>query len=72
MASNESPFGPSPQAVAAMQAVLGETNFYPDNDASDLRQRLAESEQVKPEQIVVTAGSTSLLGIIARTCCRPE
>jgi histidinol-phosphate aminotransferase len=67
LASNESPFGPSPKAVAAMQAVLGETNFYPDNDAGELRQSLADKHQVKPEQIVVTAGSTSLLGIIART-----
>ena len=71
LASNESPFGPSPKAVAAMQAVLGETNFYPDNDASELRQRLADEHGVKPEQIVVTAGSTSLLGIITRTLLAP-
>lgn len=71
LASNESPFGPSPKAVAAMQAVLGEINFYPDNDASDLRQRLAQKHEVQPEQIVVTAGSTSLLGIIARTLLAP-
>lgn len=71
LASNESPFGPSPKAVAAMQAVLGEINFYPDNDASELRQKLAELHAVNPEQIVVTAGSTSLLGIITRTLLAP-
>jgi histidinol-phosphate aminotransferase len=71
MASNESPFGPSPVAIRAMQSVLAETNFYPDNDASELRQKIAEREQVKPEQIVVTAGSTSLLDIIARTLLSP-
>lgn len=71
LASNESPFGPSPKAVAAMQAVLGEINLYPDNDASDLRQQVAQKHGVKPEQIVVTAGSTSLLGIIARTLLAP-
>jgi histidinol-phosphate aminotransferase len=71
MASNENPFGPSPLAVKAMQAVLAECNFYPDNDASELRQKLAELHNVKPEQIVPTAGSTSLLGIIARALLSP-
>jgi len=71
MASNENPFGPSPNAVAAMQAVLAESNFYPDNDASELRQRLAEHHDVRPEQIVPAAGSTALLGIVARTLLSP-
>jgi len=71
MASNENPFGPSPKAVIAMQAVLAESNFYPDNDAIELRQKLAERHNVRPEQIVPTAGSTALLGIIARTLLSP-
>jgi len=71
MASNENPFGPSPKAVKAMQAVLAESNFYPDNDAIELRQKLAELHNVSPEQIVPTAGSTALLGIIARTLLSP-
>ena len=71
MASNENPFGPSPKAVKAMQAVLAESNFYPDNDASELRQKLAEHHNVRPEQIVPTAGSTALLGIVARTLLSP-
>jgi histidinol-phosphate aminotransferase len=71
MASNENPFGPSPQAVQAIQAVLSDCNFYPDNDSSELRQRLAERHNVQPEQIVLAAGSTALLGIIARTLLKP-
>src|ERR1700733_968100 len=71
MASNENPFGPSPMAVKAMQAVLSESNFYPDNDAGELRQRLADHHKVQPEQVVPTAGSTALLGIIARTLLSP-
>ena len=71
MASNENPFGPSPKAIAAMQAALAEVNFYPDNDVTDLRQKLAEHHKVQPEQIVPTAGSTALLGIIARTLLAP-
>jgi len=71
MASNENPFGPSPKAVQAMQAVLSECHLYPDNDCADLRQKLVERYQVRPEQIVPTAGSTALLGIIARTLLSP-
>ena len=71
MASNENPFGPSPMAVKAMQAVLAESNFYPDNDANELRRKLAEHHHVQPEQIVPTSGSTALLGIVARTLLSP-
>ncbi len=71
MASNENPFGPSPLALKAIQAALSECNFYPDNDVTELRQKLAGRHQVKPEQVVVTAGSTSLLGLIARTLLAP-
>ena len=71
MASNENPFGPSPMAVKAMQAVLSQSNFYPDNDAGELRQRLADLHGIKPEQVVPTAGSTALLGVIARTLLSP-
>lgn len=71
LASNENPFGPSPKAVAAIQAVLNESNFYPDNDANELRQKLAEFHEVNPESVVPAAGSTALLGVIARTLLSP-
>jgi len=71
MASNENPFGPSPKAVEAMRAVLEESNYYPDNDVSQLRQKLAEFHGVNLDNIVPTAGSTALLGIIARTLLSP-
>jgi histidinol-phosphate aminotransferase len=71
LASNENPFGPSPRAVEAMSAALASTNFYPDNDVSELRAVLAERHKLAPEQVVVAAGSTALLGIIARTLLAP-
>ena len=71
MASNENPFGPSPKALEAMRAVMPQAHLYPDNDVSQLRLRLAELHGVRPEQTVVTNGSTALLGDIARTLLRP-
>jgi histidinol-phosphate aminotransferase len=71
LASNESPFGPSPRSVEAMQGVLAGCNYYPDNDASELRLKLAERHDLQPENVLVTAGSTSLLGIIAQTLLVP-
>ena len=37
LSSNENPFGPSPLAVAAMTAVLGNSHLYPDPAATALR-----------------------------------
>lgn len=71
MASNENPFGPSPLAIAAIQQAAPSTNFYPDNEASDLRFVLADHHGVQPEQILVTDGSTALIDIIARAMLGP-
>jgi histidinol-phosphate aminotransferase len=71
MASNENPFGPSPLAVAAIRQAASATNFYPDNDANELRRLLAEKYRVSPEQVLVVDGSTALLDIVARTLLRP-
>jgi len=71
MASNENPFGPSPRALEAIQQTAGEINLYPDNEVSELRARLAQAHGVQPANIVVTAGSTSLLDVIARTVLEP-
>ena len=71
LASNENPFGPSPRALEAMRAAAAHGNFYPDNDAAELRRRLAGMYRVDVAQIVVTAGSTQFLDIIARTLLKP-
>jgi histidinol-phosphate aminotransferase len=71
LASNENPFGPSPRAVESMRREIGESHFYPDNDASELRSALAQKHGVAVENVLVGAGSTSLLEIIARTLVGP-
>ncbi len=71
MASNENPFGPSPLAVEAIKAATAEVNYYPDNGVTELTARLAELHELNPDQILVTAGSTGFLDILARTLLGP-
>lgn len=71
MASNENPFGPSPKAVEAMRAATGQANFYPDDNATDLRLKLAERFALKAEQVLVAAGSSELIYSLARVLLAP-
>ncbi|MGZ4890365.1 MAG: histidinol-phosphate transaminase [Candidatus Angelobacter sp.] len=71
LASNENPFGPSPLAVEAIRAAAAEVNLYPDNDASELRQALAERHLLVPEQIFIADGSLGILDVVARTLLVP-
>ena len=69
--SNENPFGPSPRAVEAMRLALGGANYYPDDDCGELRRKLAAYHDVPTEQVLVTAGSTALLGLLCQTMLAP-
>jgi histidinol-phosphate aminotransferase len=69
--SNENPFGPSARVVDAMRAVLNGANFYPDDDCSQLRQKLAEHHGVPTEQVLITAGSTGMLSLLCQTLLGP-
>jgi histidinol-phosphate aminotransferase len=60
--TNESPFGPSPRAVEAMQAAAADAlRLYPDPEATELREVLAVQHGVKPEQVFVGNGSDEVL-----------
>jgi histidinol-phosphate aminotransferase len=71
MASNENPYGPSPLAIEAIKAAARNVNFYPDNGVTELTARLAEIHGVDTGQVLVTAGSSALLDIMARTLLGP-
>jgi histidinol-phosphate aminotransferase len=71
MASNENPFGPSPLAMEAIRTAAQEVNFYPDNGVTELTARLAEIHGIEPAQVLVTAGSSALLDIMAWTLLGP-
>jgi len=66
--ANESAFGVSPAAVAAMSASLGVTgcSWYADPENHDLRSALAKLHSVDIDCICVDAGIDSLLGLTVR------
>ncbi|MEM6744820.1 MAG: pyridoxal phosphate-dependent aminotransferase [Pseudomonadota bacterium] len=64
--ANESVFGPSPKAVAAMQAALPDLWMYGDPTMHDLREALAGHHGLAPENIIVGEGIDGLLGVLTR------
>ncbi|MFC3085410.1 pyridoxal phosphate-dependent aminotransferase [Tabrizicola soli] len=71
LGANESLFGPSPKAVAAMQAAAGGAWMYGDPENHDLKQALAAHHSVTPAHIAVGPGIDGLLGLICRLTLEP-
>jgi histidinol-phosphate aminotransferase len=71
LASNENPWGPSPKALEAMHEAINEVSRYPDAEAYRLKNALAESFQVQPDQIMFGSGSDQIIQIIATAFFRP-
>lgn len=67
LASNENPLGPSPKARDAIRKFLERLHFYPDGGAYYLRKKLAEIHGLDMDQIIVGAGSTDLIELVAKT-----
>lgn len=66
LGANENAFGPSPRAIAAMQAAASEAWMYGDPENHDLRQALALHHGCSPENIILGEGIDGLLGYIVR------
>jgi histidinol-phosphate aminotransferase len=67
LASNENPLGPSPKAQEAILKFLGRLHFYPDGSGYYLRQKLAQVHGLRMDQIILGAGSTDLIELVAKT-----
>lgn len=60
--TNECPYGPSPAVLAALRAEVGDTlRLYPDPNCDSLRQAIAASYKLTPEQVFVGNGSDEVL-----------
>ena len=71
LGANESGFGPSPRAVAAMARAAEEAWMYGDPEVHDLCHALARHHGVPPEAIVAGEGIDGLLGYLVRLLTAP-
>ena len=71
LGANESLFGPSPQAVAAMREAATGAWMYGDPENHDLKQALAVHHGVTPAHIAVGPGIDGLLGMLCRLVLEP-
>lgn len=63
--TNENPYGPSPQALAAMQQAIGDDlRLYPDPDSTVLKQAIARYYDVDVSNVFVGNGSDEVLAHI--------
>jgi histidinol-phosphate aminotransferase len=71
LASNENPYGPSPEAVAAIPGEFANLYMYPWQEFTDLRCRVAEANHVHPANIVLGSGSEAIVQMIPRLYLEP-
>ena len=67
LASNENPLGPSPKALAALQAAIADVHRYPDGSCYHLKRALARKLRVSPESLIFGNGSNEIIELLVRT-----
>jgi histidinol-phosphate aminotransferase len=72
LASNENPLGMSPLAAEQIARVAGDPARYPDADCYSLRNAISEVHGVTPERILVGAGLSEILVLLARAFLGPN
>ena len=71
LSSNENPLGPSPKAQAVVERMRGQLHEYPNSSADGLRAAIGRFHDVAPEQVVVGAGSSTLMHAIVAAFTEP-
>ena len=71
LGANESAFGPSPKAIAAMLEAVPYSSLYGDPESLELRTALALRHACRRDNIVVGSGIDDLMSLIVRTYCAP-
>jgi len=67
LASNENRLGYSPKVKTAVEEAMNEIQDYPDPIARKLRAAIAKRNNVSEREVILTAGSESLISMICRT-----
>ncbi|PIE60346.1 MAG: histidinol-phosphate transaminase [Desulfobulbus propionicus] len=71
LASNENPWGPSPNAVAAASKALSDVHRYPDGSGYYLIQALSAWTGAEPDEIVLGNGSNELIEFLIKSYVQP-
>jgi histidinol-phosphate aminotransferase len=72
LSSNESPLGPSPAALAALDEARASLSLYPEGSARLLREAIGEVFDLDPARIVASGdGSDALLTMLANAYLQP-
>lgn len=66
LTSNENPYGPSPMARKAMTKVVTESNRYPWDETTKLREKIGNRFNVTMDHVIVGAGSSEILGLVGQ------
>ena len=72
LSANESVYGPSPKVAQAVRAVSDDIlGYYPDGQATELREAVAKLNHVDPQHLVFGAGADELIELLTRVVLEP-
>src|SRR4030081_1232373 len=67
LSANETPFGPSPKAMAVYKAAAAHLEDYPEGTSRVLREAIGRAFGLDPDRIICGAGSDEILNLLAHT-----
>src|SRR4030095_2514942 len=67
LSANETPFGPSPKAIAVYKHVADHLEDYPEGTSRVLREAIGRTYGLDPNRIICGAGSDEILNLLAHT-----
>jgi len=68
---NESPYGPSPKAVVAMQEAACQVHLYHDMEAKELRQKIADRYGIALENVYIGSGGDEAIALLVNAFVSP-
>lgn len=71
LSSNESPFGPSPEAREAVARAAQQMHRYPSTDHASLRAALGEVHGLDPDRIICGVGSDEIIHFLCQAYAGP-
>jgi histidinol-phosphate aminotransferase len=72
LTSNENPYGPSPMARKAMANAVGDSNRYPWDNTTILREKIGKTFDLTKEHVIIGAGSSEILGLVGQLIAKDK